>query len=380
MLDQGANRESFVLSWLAMVLVPRKRLICWLFCASASLARGSNGPFLEIYGAGMNVGDDAPVLRNGDSYCVNTQPFTIFCKGMKSAKSVIWNFKGRDIAEDDSPPFSVAGERNGVPRAWKGFEGSGTLRCSSSNSVFVEVFLDANCEVTIPTAATSSNATTAREQPSYTSTAPSRASDSVSDNFIVFSSLAYLNPEGKLPAGWKAKNNGLTFRQGGGSWIAPAPNGNSGFLSYAFVAPGNFTYGFAMDSSPGPTNTTSRSMTEHNDVYVRLRNPGFTRRRLQIVGENLEDVTKKSSVAWLKVYQNQAARSWQAATTDNLPDYLSTTDALIVGNTYVLHVAGRSTDFTVHGFCMFPCSGRRCSRQTVFWREQEKLCSFLRDA
>lgn len=373
-------RAAYALCLLEKMTFMRwNRLVCCLLGAFASLARGRQGPFLSVYGAGMMVGDAAPVLRDGDSFCVNAQPFTVFCMGMRAVKSVLWTYRGRDIAVGVVPRFSIAGERNGVPRPWKGFKGPGKLRCSASNGESVEVFLKAPCDDAVPRGAGGNASTLPGESP-RPSVAPPVASEAAVGNFILFNASAYVSPAEKLPDGWKAVKDSLIFRQGGGGWVAPAPEKDSFSLVYSFVAPGNLTYALAMDSTPGPSNATVRSRTEHNDVYVRLRKPGFTRRRLKVVGEDLEEKTKKSTTAWLKVYQNQAARSWQAATTDNLPDYLSTSSPLIKGNEYVLEVAGRSTDFSLHGFCLFPCNGLRCSRQTVFWREQEKLCSMLRDA
>lgn len=362
-----------------MTRLHRKLLTCCFLSALGSLALAGRIPFLEVYGAGMLVGDVAPVLYDGDTFCVSSLPFTLFCKGMEGAESVVWNYRGRDIAKDDGPPFSIAGERNGLPRPWKGFQGPGMLICTSSDGSSVQVQLEAPCAVSVSPGARTKTSTLPKESPNP-SVASAIASESQLDNFVVFNASTYLNLERQLPDGWKAVNTSLVYRQGSGSWIAPAPQTDSGFLSYAFLAPGNFTYALAMDSTPGPTNATVLSLTDHNDVYVRLRKPGFTRRRLKIVGENLQDVTKKPTAAWLKVYQNQATRSWQAATTDHLPDYLSTSKPLVSGSEYILEVAGRSTDFSLHGFCLFPCSGRRCSRQTVFWQEQEKLCSLLRDA
>lgn len=80
------------------------------------------------------------------------------------------------------------------------------------------------------------------------------------------------------PTDWSVTDSDdIIFKQGGGSGINDAPTGDLGFISYSFVARANAVHGFAMDLTPGPMGSTSQSQTEHSDVYLRLRNPGFTR-------------------------------------------------------------------------------------------------------
>lgn len=236
----------------------------------------------EIYGDGRGAEENSPVLQNGDTYCVRQKPFTVICSGMSdSITAVTWYFDDQEAFVDSSAPFTVAGELDELPRPWTEFSGSVKVKCAIETGEFVEAQLESNC------------ADQAVSEPDDPALFAPELEEDPGDDFVLIDSQSFINDQ-SLPPGWTVLKTSIIFKQGGGGGIDQPPNGDTGYLIYRFTAPTSAVYALAFDS-------TTRDETEHNDVWLRVPEPGLTRRRLFYENGKTNARIKDPTDWWIKV-------------------------------------------------------------------------------
>lgn len=318
---------------------------------------------IEVYQSGMYTTDVPPKLASGATWCPK-RPFTLFCKGGAENTTVAWQYMGQPLNFAEGDGIAGTDPLNGHPRPWSAFAGTGVVACTAGNETVAVTMQDGCTPSEIPGKTQALVAPNATAVAANSTTSEPVVSDAENSDVITIDPL---KDAPGMSEGWTKEAGGIVYKAYGGPEIATTPESGEQFMRLEFVATENGDYGLSMDS-------TSLNITEYNDVFLRSGEHGFVRQHLEKAGGAWKMVAQEPTMDWLKVYQSAAGRVWQASTSEKKPDSL-VLKGLKKGGVYAIDLAGRSSKFSVHGFCLIPCAGKRCSRQTLYWREMEKMCS-----
>lgn len=297
--------------------------------------------FFRAAGAAA-TSDNQVQIRSGTTFCpqrdVASSDFTVYCTPAEqtspeqTSPAAVFRVFADKVARDTTVPYYIAGEdAAGNPNAWTGAPtGPFSIACVLSNGVKSRVY-NVRVECPDPTPA-----------------------DSGSDDTgcVVMQAL-----DTTLSAGWTADHvDGVTFNARNRS--KELTRAGLSPLLYSFVPPITARYAFVVD-------LTTRGRADFNDIYAQFTPGGWEARR----GTNSTVLR-----GWVKGFQSQFTRgAWIATSVDHRPHSMSTNRVLDAGTEYVVQIAGRSNDVTVHRIIMFPCEGEGCDRKK--WRSKQETCA-----
>ncbi len=162
---------------------------------------------------------------------------------------------------------------------------------------------------------------------------------------------------GDMGPDWKEDGKcALTWRKGDkfGGIVQPKVSQ----LTYEFTPTVTGKFGVVIDMG-------TKHNTEHNDVWVKC-DGGFDLRK----GEK----TLPRAPDFVKNFHNKNGRSMQSLTVDH-KGYNFSTAKWYKGKKYTCVIAARSTQVTVYGIALFPCSGRSCEQNSAAWKDGVAKCS-----
>lgn len=279
-----------------------------------------------------------PVLKDGMTFCPKMFPsekFSIFCAQSDTSRFANFFIDDVIVRKEKAKPYYIRGDRDGFIRPWKDYPKNFEVRCRLSDGSSSSAKVRISCE----------EPETPRIEPTITTTA---------NGCVVID--ARLSP---LSEGWTETVDGLEFRAGNRSGEITEKGVSP--LMYSFVPPVSSRYAFVLDM-------TTRQKTEHNDVWARWLDGGFSLMRHGVVFEKIE-------FGLIKVFHNAKGRAAISSSVDGEAHSISTANVLLKERMQTFYLGGRSTRVIVHRIILFPCEGRSCERRNPEWKKRLRECN-----
>lgn len=323
---------------------------------SSAVLRPTKGLFLRVTGID---GEKGPTLiENGQSVCPKDYKngFTILCEGYSAeTSSASFYVDGKYVRTEGLPPYSINGDTGDVPNAWNGYKDVSTIGCTTSSGESIAVVVDFSCGSSLDPIDKKK-----AEIPEASPEASPQTPKATSNSTCVMLDALYASSV--IPSNWDQQKDGLMYKPNGGAGVESK---GTDPVSYAFTVQKSGVYAIEMDS-------TAPHSTEHNDVWMRIKESGIAMRR----GSEYRSATTD----WIKVYQNSGGRLTQARSVDHTPFSIMTGRALEVGEKVTLEISGRSSKFLVHAFYLFPCNGAECESTSQTWIDSLDKCTARADS